>query len=103
MNDLDELLATRAVPSDAVVPMALRDGLAADPAASGPAFRRCPEVARELLAMLEADGEHQAAALMRSIVDGRPRPTGALAAGAPPPSRPGPPAPAQASGAPAPR
>ena len=105
MSDLRELLATRATQPEAVVLLALRDGLAADSAASGPAaelhallqgyfvldeaatsrsfasaFRRHPDTARALLAMLAEDGEDKVVQLMGSLLAGRPRPTGALAA-----------------------
>lgn len=105
MNDLRELLATRGTQSDALVLRALRDGLADEPARSGAAaalhgllqgyfvldeaattrsfasaFRRHPDTARALMAMLEEDGEDAVVRLMQSLLEGRPRPTGALAA-----------------------
>ena len=106
MSDLRELLATRTSQSDALVLHALRDGLAADPAESGAAadlhallqgyflldeaatsrtfasaFRRHPDTARALLALLAEDGEDKVVQLMGSLLTGRPQPTGALAAG----------------------
>jgi hypothetical protein len=105
MNDLRELLATRATQSDALVLRALREGLATEPARSGEAaalhaqlqgyfaldeaattrsfasaFRRHADTARALMAMLAEDGEDTVVQLMRSLLEGRPRPTGALAA-----------------------
>lgn len=106
MNDLQELLAGRDTQGDTVVLHALRDGLAPDASRSGSAaplhtlllgyfaldesattrsftsaFRRHRDTAMALLAMIEEDGEAQAAGLMRSLLEGRPRPTGALKAG----------------------
>lgn len=106
MNDLRELLATRETLGDTVVLHALRDGLAPEASRSGSAaplhtllqgyfaldetattrsftsaFRRHRDSAQALLAMLEEDGEAQAAGLMRSLLEGRPKPTGALQAG----------------------
>lgn len=106
MNDLQHLLAQRSTEPAASILKALREGLAADPAASGPAaalhallqgffaieqvafgsdhrsaFQRHPEAARQLLALLEDDGETNVARLMRSLIDGQPRPLGALKAG----------------------
>ncbi len=105
MNDLRELLATRGAQSDALVLRALREGLAAEPARSGQAaalhgllqgyfaldeaattrsfasaFRRHPDTARALMTMLAEDGEDTVVQLMHSLLAGRPRPTGALAA-----------------------
>ncbi|MBL8344896.1 MAG: hypothetical protein JNN03_05600 [Rubrivivax sp.] len=106
MNDLRELLATRRTQSDALVLQALRDGLAAEPALSGraaplhtllqgyfaldeaattrsfaSAFRRHRATAQALVAMLAEDSEDTVVRLMQSVLDGRPKPTGALAAG----------------------
>jgi hypothetical protein len=106
MNELQELLATRATQSDPMVLQALREGLARDAGQSGPAaplhrllqayfaldeaaskssfmraLRRHGDTAQALLAMLAEDGEDTVAGLMRSLMDGRPAPTGALAAG----------------------
>lgn len=106
MNDLQELLATRDTQGDTLVLHALRDGLAREASLSDAAtplhtlllgyfaldetattrsftsaFRRHRDIAQALLAMLEEDGETQAAGLLRSLIEGRPRPTGALQAG----------------------
>lgn len=106
MNDLQELLATRDTQGDTLVLHALRDGLAPEASLSGPAaplhtlllgyfaldetassrsftsaFRRHRDTAQALLAMLEEDGETPAAGLLRSLIEGRPKPTGALHAG----------------------
>lgn len=106
MNDLQELLATRDTQGDTLVLRALRDGLAHESSGSGSAaglhkllldyfaldkaatahsftsaFRRHRRTAQALLAMLEQDGEAQAAGLLRSLLEGRPKPTGALQAG----------------------
>ena len=106
MNDLQQLLAQRSTQAAAVILKSLREGLAADPAASGPAaalhallqgffaieqvacdsdnrtaLQGHPEAARQLMAMVEADGETKVARLMRSLIDGPPRPLGALKAG----------------------
>lgn len=104
MNDLRQLLAERGTRPDAEVMRALREGLAADPARSGPAaslhallhsyfaldedacarsfasaFRRHRQAAQALLALLSEDGETQVVQLMGSLLEGRPRPSGALA------------------------
>lgn len=106
MNDLRELLATRDTQGDTLVLHALRDGLAPEASRSGSAaplhtlllgyfaldkaattrsftsaLRRHRDTAQALLALLEEDGEVQAAGLMRSLLEGRPNPTGALQAG----------------------
>jgi hypothetical protein len=106
MNELRELLATRGTQSDTLVLHALRDGLAGDPGNSGPAaplhrllqgyfaldatvskssfaraLRRHRDTAQALMAMLAEDSEDTVAGLMRSLLEGRPQPTGALAAG----------------------
>jgi hypothetical protein len=106
MSDLHELMATRGTQPDALVLHALRDGLAADPAASGAAadlhallqgyfaldeaatsrsfasaFSRHPDTARALLALLAEDGADTIVQLMGSLLAGKPQPTGALAAG----------------------
>lgn len=105
MDALRELLAERATRSDAQVLGALREGLAADAAQSGAAaplhallqrffaldddactrsfasaFRRHRDTAQALMAMLSEDGQADVAQLMGSLLEGRPRPTGALAA-----------------------
>jgi hypothetical protein len=105
MNELRELLATRGTQSDTLVLHALRDGLASEPERSGPAeplhrllrgyfaldetasassfaraLRRHGDTAQALMALLAEDGEDTVAALMRSLLEGRPKPTGALAA-----------------------
>ena len=106
MSELRELLATRGTQSDTVVLHALREGLANEPERSGTAeplhrllkgyfalddtaskssfaraLRRHADAAQALLAMLAEDGETQVVGLMRSLLEGRPKPTGALAAG----------------------
>lgn len=106
MNDLQELLATRDAQGDTVVLRALRDGLAPEAPRSGGAaplhtllldyfaldeaatshsftgaFRSHRRTVQALLAMLEEDGAAPAAGLMRSLLEGRPKPTGALHAG----------------------
>lgn len=106
MSDLQELLNTRESVGSGAILEALRDGLSSDPADSGSAeplhrlvvgyfaiedvavnsshrkaFRKQPEAARGLLAILEEDGEDSLATLMRSLIDGKPRPLGALAEG----------------------
>jgi hypothetical protein len=106
MNELRELLATRGTQSDTLVLHALRDGLASEPERSGSAaalhrllrgyfaldetaskssfaraLRRHGDTAQALMAMLAEDGEDQVADLMRSLLVGRPKPSGALAAG----------------------
>lgn len=106
MNDLQELLATRDQQDAGAILFALREGLSADPADSGPAaalhellqgyfaidaiaidsshrkaFRKHPDAARRLLAMVEEDGEENVAQLMRSLIEGKPRPVGAMKKG----------------------
>ncbi len=106
MNELRELLATRGTQSDTLVLHALREGLASDAERSGPAaplhrllrgcfaldetaskssfaraLRRHGDTAQALMAMLAEGGEAQVAGLMHSLLEGRPKPTGALAAG----------------------
>lgn len=105
MSDLRLLLAERGTRSDAELLGALREGLAADPAQSGTAtalhallqsyfaldedartrsfasaLRRHRDTAQQLMAMLTEDGDTNAVQLMASLLAGRPRPTGALAA-----------------------
>lgn len=105
MNELRELLAERGKLSDTELLHALREGLAPDPAASGAAaplhallqryfaldreasdrsfssaLRRHRETAEALLALLAEEGETPVAQLMQSLLEGRPRPTGALSA-----------------------
>ena len=105
MNDLTQLLSRRASTDPAQLLKSLRDGLGADPAASGPAaglhalllgyfalddvavdadhqqaFHRHPEVAGQLATMMESEGLDTVAALMRSFLRGRPEPLGALKA-----------------------
>lgn len=105
MEALRELLAERATKADAEVLKALGEGLAADPAESGPAaslhallqryfaldddartrsfasaLRRHRATAHTLMAMLSDDGQADVARLMGSLLEGRPRPSGALAA-----------------------
>lgn len=104
MNDLQELLSRRGTLSDAELLHALREGLAAEPAASGAAaplhallqgyfaldaavsdnsfaegLQRHDATAQALIAMMAAEGETAVVALMRSLMGGRPQPTGALA------------------------
>jgi hypothetical protein len=106
MNDLQQLLATRGQQDTTAILASLRDGLSRTPEDSGPAaevhklllgffriedvamnssheraFRKHPDVARQLLAWLEQDGEEQVAKLMRSLIDGKPQPLGALEQG----------------------
>lgn len=106
MNDLQELLATRDQRDAGAILFALREGLSADPADSGPAaplhellqgyfaidaiaidsshrnaFRKHPEAARRLLAMVKEDGQEEVAQLMLSLIEGKPRPRGALKKG----------------------
>lgn len=105
LHALRELLAERGTRSDAEVMEALRQGLAADPAQSGAAatlhallqryfaldedactrsfasaLRRHRDTAQALMAMLSEDGETNVVQLMGSLLEGRPRPSGALAA-----------------------
>lgn len=106
MNDLEELLASRDTQGDTLVLRALRDGLVPEASRSGSAaplhtlllgyfaldeaattrsftsaFRRYRDTTQALLAMLEEDGAAPAAGLMRSLLEDRPTPTGALQAG----------------------
>ncbi len=106
MNDLRELLGTRATQNPALLFKALHAGLSVNPGDSGlaaglhallqgyvefndvatmndhrAACLRYPGTARALIAILEEDGEHTIAGLLRSLLQGRPQPTGALQAG----------------------
>lgn len=106
MSDLRELLDTRAQAEPAEILDALRDGLSRRPADSGVsadfhqllldyfrmdeliindghvrAFRKYPVAARQLLRIVEDEGEDQVAELMQSFLDGKPRPLGALREG----------------------
>ncbi len=101
---LHELLATRTSTDPAEILQDLRNGLSTNPEESGPAqglhellqgffaiedvaldssygeaFRQHPAAARALLAAIEEEGEAAVARLVRSILDGRPDPSGALA------------------------